>query len=326
MTDWVKGVFYIYFDEPMMLNAGEEVGLTVYGDFDWEDYNGELQIGFWEAILDNEDIVMTDGNLVGPEIGLEEEMPIPEDPEDMQMCYLPPEGADDPNKTTVGGPPPDQVELNEAMHLVTPINQQGETCAAAATYSSLRWFEEIIGVDHLVINGQDGYDKLIKLLYKDTWTLHGQYKALKKHINEKFKGCLEATYDTDDVTCEELKHYYDDGCDIPLGFRCTDPGDWLSWGHKVDIVDVQMIEGETNKCQIIYANSQTPNVGETSGDDLDGLGYGAYQRGIYDDKTGEFDLKAPNVKDSDCSIYGATYICVENEQYCRDNAGIPIPE
>ncbi len=326
MTDWVKGVFYIYFYEPLVLAAGKEVTLTVYADFDWEDYNGEIQIGFWEVIFSNESIKILGEGVLGPEIGLEEEMSVPDEDPEMPMCYLPPEGADDPNKTTVGGPPPDQVELGEGMHLVVPINQQGETCAAAATYSSLRWLEEQLDVDNLVINGQSGYDKLIKLLYEDTWTLSGQYSALKDYINEKFEGCLKASYNTDNVTCAELKNYYDHGCDIPLGFRCTDPGDWIGWGHKVDIVDVQMVEGEEHKCQIIYANSQTPNIGETSGDELDDLGYGAYQRGIYDDEKDDFDLKAPNVKDSTCSIYGATYICIEDAEYCKNNAGIPIPE
>lgn len=328
MTDWYKQILTLKFDDPVMVNPGQEIFLSVYADLDWEDYNGNLQIGFANAILSNKAISVIGESVLGAVIGLEKEME--DDDSDYPMCNLSPEG-----KTTIGGDkePPDVVEVNEDMHLVTPIYQQGETCAAASAYSSLRWLEEKLGIDYLVKDGQKGYEDLIKVFYEDTWTLTGQYTGFNKYIKDNFKGCLKANYNTNPwggapLTCDELNRYYDNECDIQLGIRCTDPGDWISWGHSVDIVDVQVDADDSSKCQIIFANSQTPNTGETVGpDDPDGLGYGSYQRGDYDENQNKFDIKAPWGKGLPCTIYGATYVCVEDEEFCRNNPNIiQLPE
>ncbi len=323
MFDWQKEILKIYFDKPLMLQPGEETVLSVYADLDWEDYDGDLQIGLWNAVLLNEAISVIGESIVGAVIGLEKELVVED--LDEPLCYLSPDG-----KRTIGSEnePPDKVEVNEGMHLVTPITQKGDTCAAAASYSSLRWLEEKLGIDNFVRNGQEGYDALIKMLYEDTWTLTGQYKLFKKYINESFPGCLKADYHTNDwggsnLTCAELKGYYDHGCDIPLGLRCTNPGDFFSWGHRVDIVDVAIDAANPNKCQIIFANSQTPDAGETAGpDDPDGLGYGSYQRADYYDNENKFDIKAPWGKGLPCTLYGAMYVCVEDEEVCRKNDSI----
>lgn len=329
ITDWNKDVLTLDFDAPLIVNPEQELLLSVYADLSWEDHNGDLQIGFANLMLSNKVLSFVGESILGAIVGLEEEVPA-EDLEE-QFCNLSPEG-----KRTIGSEnaPPDVVEVNEGMHLVVPITQTGDTCAAAASYSSLRWLEEKLGIDYLVENGEVGYKKLIKLFYEDAWTLTAQYKDFKKYINDNFKGCLKADYKTVDwvggnhLTCEELKRYYSDGCDIPLGLRCTNPGDYISWGHRVDIVDVQIDAENPHKCQIIFANSQTPNMGETAGpDDPDGLGYGAYQRGDYDDTQNKFDIKAPWGKGLPCTLYGAMYVCVEDEELCKNNPDIiQLPE
>lgn len=324
MTDWVNGVLILNFDSPIVMLPGQELLVGVFADFDWEDYDGNMRIGFWDAIFDNTAIMVIGESILGAWIGIEEELNTGDEEQSSDCLLLGMEGAGDTSTDTSGDTPPDQVELDDDMHLVVPIFQKGDTCAAAATYSSLRWLEKIMGIEGLIHDGQTGYDEWIEVLYGETYTLHGQYRALKAYINTNFPGCLKADYNTSwgwsNVTCAELKQYFDykPGCDIEIGTQCTDEGDLLWWGHRVDIVNVKIDPENPHKCELIFANSQTGNVGETQGEEFDGLGYGSYQRGDFDDTANDFDIKAPWGLNSDCSIYGATFICVENEAKCME--------
>lgn len=325
MTDWENGVLKLSFDSAVLIPPSQELLMSVYADFDWEDYDGNIRIGFWDKILENAIVTILGENVLGAWIGIEEELDAGDEEQSSSCLLLGMEGAGDTSTADSGEkPPPDQVQLNPSMHLVVPIFQKGDTCAAAATYSSMRWLEKIMGIEGLIHDGQTGYDEWIEVLYSGTYTLHRQYEALKAYINSNFPGCLKADYNTSwgwgNVTCAELKQYFDykPGCDIEIGTQCTDEGDLLWWGHRVDIVNVEIDPENPHKCELIFANSQTGNVGETQGEEFDGLGYGSYQRGDFDDSANEFKIKAPWGLNSDCSIYGATFICIENEAKCME--------
>ncbi len=221
------------------------------------------------------------------------------------------------------------VAAPEGGHNIDPIDQGNEgICMAAATYSSLRWFENNLEIDEdLVENGENGLQDLVDDLYSEKIdTPDKQLAELERKLEAEHPGCVEVEYDTQaglNVACTELKEYKDKGCDIPLVFYCTkvdENGDPIegeeaeNWGHAVDLVDVQVDGNDDDKCSITYANSW--NDAQNPRPDVDGLGSGRYEKADYDDDSEDFDIKAPWGAQYKCELYAAAYICL-NEDQCK---------
>lgn len=241
---------------------------------------------------------------------------------------LPYSSGGDGAKAEVAGEDIGSVERPDAGHVIDPIDQGNEgICMAAATYSSLRWFEKDLGLaEDLVKDGKEGLDDLVASLYgDDIETADEQLAELERKLESEHPQCVEVEYDTQaglNVACSELKEYKDDGCDIPLVFHCTkiDPetgeelegDDAESWGHAVDLVDVKVDSNDDDMCSITYANSWKDSANPRP--DVDGLGSGRYEEAEYNDDTEDFDIQAPWGDNYKCELYAAAYICIDENE------------
>lgn len=341
--NWKDRSVELVFNQAAVISPGAFRWYSLYADFDWEDYNGELLFGFEDgsSILTLEDMPVHVGpDTDGPVISVMEPLDPPE--EDWPACaFISPvdgwgyateaEAEDPPASTTeetvifVGGGP-EALVLGPGAHVVKPITQQGSTCLSAAVYASIRWLEEKLELDNLIENGQAGYDRLKGLLHPvvPQFQQPGAYKQaelLKKFINENYPGCLVADFDSTwgtNPTCQSMKEYYDKGCDIPLQLDCNPiPPATSGVGHGVDVVDIQIDPNNPDQCTITFANSWKPKPGQYAGPETDGLGSGVYQQARYKNSDSSFVTEpGPLLANQNCYIFIADYICVDDIAMC----------
>lgn len=321
-------------DPVLTISGGVNIGsgmvknFEIRGDFDWEYYSGNVELG----ILSAESVVVDEGNVFlsgyvrGSKIyrmgNIEVDFGVSGD-----LCALWDEESHVPyaesSEVVIGDPVAagENVIPAPEAHKIKPINQGDRgICFAASTYSSLRWFEENLNLE-LIANGLAGLTGLIDTLHAANLTnAKAQLDELMRWVNATHPGCIEATYNTQswwNVTCSELKKYKDKGCDIPLQIACY-PIDaagnktGAEWGHAVDLVDVTINANDGDKCVVDYANSWP--AGDGSGEDMDGLGAGRYEKANYDDDSEEFAVTSPWGADFKCRLYSAAYLCINKEK------------
>ncbi|MBI4235695.1 S-layer homology domain-containing protein, partial [Candidatus Peregrinibacteria bacterium] len=328
LFDWVDGAYLIDFENDLVFEPGKYVKYTIYGDFDWEIYNGELQFGFFA-----DDDFMTDydfvylNNVTGPVLSRNEaelSYGVYDD-----LCVLWDPEANRPYLIGQNAPEGAPLERGEVLdppagaHKIKPIDQkQRSICLSASVYSSLRWFEERFNLENLIVDGLAGLDDLVaKLNGPDKTNARAQLDALVKHVEKKYPGCIDIDYNTQsgfNVTCDELLEYNKKQCDVPFQFICQRvdaagnplPGDaGKKWGHGVDLVDVKIDPNDPNQCTLEFANSWSDPA--HPGEDLDGLGGGRYEKGEYNDDTEVFDPELPWGDDLKCTLYAAVFMCID---------------
>lgn len=361
LFDWQDKSMELVFNDAAVITPGAYKWYSLYADFDWEDYNGELLFGFEDdsAILTLDDVAVHLGpDTDGPILSVKEPLVVSEEEDWWPTCALASsvdssEASGDDSGAAAAPAAPGPVVLGPNAHVVKPIDQQGSTCLSAAVYASLRWLEEKIGEENLINdiieNGQEGYDKLKRLINPRALDpnakklgSYGQAKALKKYISDNFPGCLEADFDSTwggNPTCESIKSYFDNGCDIPLQIWCNEDDSFIEatlqgidkgFGHGVDVVDVQIDPNNQHKCDITFANSWKAGTGELAGPDTDGFKGGVYHEAEYDDSVyGNENFKVKPRRwwnNHSCSISIANYICVKNVFACGlDTGGYVFP-
>lgn len=326
---WSEGDFDIVFPTPIYFRNAEIREYTIMADFDWET-NSSFQL----QILESEDFE-TDMLVIG-------EFPLNgatffKDPSVVdawapELCanwddeyYLPyPSGNESIDYTKNPGTPGGTVVPGADAHAILPIDQGSEgICAAAAIYSSLRWLEELLDIE-IVADGQTGLDGLIAAGYGDEIdTADKQDDSLEEYL-EGLNECIDVEVDTQaglNVSCSQLLEYKNKNCDIPLAFRCeaTDAdgnvltGDAAeSWGHRVDLTDVDINPDDDDKCTVTFANSWKDST--NPGTDLDGLGAGRFEQAEYDDDDESFDITAPWAANYKCKLRAAMFICVDEDE------------
>lgn len=314
------------YSNPVIVPKGMSGSYTVYGDFDWEYDDGNIQLGL--IVLQN-DIDLLGESILGAKIN--RGAPEGDNPGVFEngYCAIYDSEAHLPYGENEDGVPAGHVGEAAAAgaapvgaHDVKPINQgDRKICAAASVYSSLRWFEEKFDLDGLIENGQSGLDELISKLHGPEMTSsRRQLDALVDWVNTERPECLNIDYNTQswwNVTCNELLDYKDKGCDIPLMFSCY-PVDadgnknGKEWGHAVDLTDVKIDPNDGNQCTVNFANSWAADDG--TGVDLDGLGAGRFEEATYNDDNESFVISSPWAAGYKCSLYAAAYICIDKDK------------
>ncbi|MBI4235562.1 S-layer homology domain-containing protein [Candidatus Peregrinibacteria bacterium] len=319
---WQESTLELVFNTPLIVPKGEGKYLHVYADLDWEYSDGEIMLGLRSAkdIL-TEAIVDVGVNLAGPLLALTKALVIEE--EDFPLCILF-EEANSANENTQAAPSGTGTtvapQFTPSSHMVVPIDQMWGTCFAAATYASLRWLEQYLEIDDLIVDGMTGYNKLIELLHPpekfiDFHDWYDQYQDLTELINNdpNTKECLDASFNTNwgkNVTCAELKQHFDKQCDVSLGIKCQSNTTKEYWGHQLDLVDVTIDANNPDKCRLVFANSWQAQRGETVVPGTDGFeNGGVYQVGDYDYADSSFDVKAWWGPGYSCKMDAAMYIC-----------------
>lgn len=328
LHDWLDDSYLISFDDYLVFEQGQFVKYTIFGDFDWEIYDGSMRFGFFE-----DDDFMTDydfvylNNVVGPTISRNNlEL---EEGDYSDLCALWDSELNRPYIIGQVGPDGEPLERGEVInppddaHKIKPINQeQRPICLAASVYSSLRWFEERFNLENLIENGLNGLDELVGKLYgPDKKTAVDQLDALVEHVNKKYPGCIDIDYNTQagfNVTCNELLEYNKKKCDVPIQFTCQAfgadgkplPGDeGKTWAHGVDLVSVEIDPNDSDQCTLTFANSWSDPA--NPGEDMDGLGAGRYEKAKYNDDTESFTPELPWAEGLKCNLFSAVFMCID---------------
>ncbi len=328
----IPSPFITMFDTPLVFNENEELVYTLYGDLDFEE-STPLHLYVSKADDLNSDAAVEaafplDGSKVvrDPDFYSRSEDPamnpqcaswdgeynLPYPSQNETLLFETAKPAEDGGSVVPG----------ENAHAVWPIDQGNKgICAAAATYSSLRWLEDVFSIE-LITDGQEGLDALADGIYGQSGgTAIGQYNAEKAYL-EGLSKCISVEYDTQaglNVACTELKAYKDKQCDIPLAFYCDkiDPATGAvitgagaeKWGHTVDLVDIEIDAADDDKCSITFANSWRDPA--AVGRDLDGLGMGRYEKASYNDDDTSFAVQSPWGANYKCTLDAAIYVCVD---------------
>lgn len=325
--EWNDDVMTVAFTEPLSIAPGTGKILSVYADLDWEDEDGDILLGFLdEKDFLTEAIVDLGVNLNGALLSLA--FPLEEEAVDWPFCMF---NSDKSAESGDGTMNIGHATLDEDSHAVIPIDRSGESCMSNAVYSSLRWMEEFLERDDLIENGEAGLQRIIDVLNPDGGFFFGwvsQLNALHNFIRNDpvLNACLSVSSNSSygmKVTCEELKKNFDEDCDIPLGLTCRGKTSGSKLGHSVDVVDVTIDPEDSNKCQIVIANSWAAEDGQLSpSTSLDGFGPGTYEVAEYDYSAGSFDILTIWGNAFNCSLDSASYICPTYELECLSDAEI----